>query len=336
MRMVMSLDQYLASQSTVDPALARLVRTLGGAIIATAGHIRASSADIGIEVGAVNVQGEIQKPLDILADQEFRDWCGRCQHLAALVSEEVEEAIWFKEPETGDFILYVDPLDGSSNIDANIAVGSIFSVAAVKAGDEYDLLQPGRQHVLSGYAIYGPSTMLVLNLGSDVTGFTLNQRSDEFEVTHPKMTIAPATQEFAVNVSRMQLWRSPVRRYIKECIAGASGPRGLAFNMRWTGSMVADVHRILTRGGIFLYPLDEENQEAGGKLRLMYEANPMARIVEAAGGAASTGRVPLLDVPPEHYHQRVSVILGSKDEVARVVSYHATNAQAHEGAGSWL
>ena len=207
-------------------------------------------------------------------------------------------------------------------------MGTIFSILRCK-GDcenatEKDFLQAGTEQVCAGYALYGPSTMLVLTTGQGVNGFTLDMNIGEFILTHPNMTIPADTREFAINASNMRHWEAPVKRYVDECLAGKEGARGEDFNMRWVASMVAEVHRILTRGGIFMYPMDEKMKAKGGtgKLRLMYEANPMSFIVEQAGGASWTGRERIMEIQPEKLHQRVPVILGSKNEVERVVAYH--------------
>jgi len=280
--------------------------------------------------GSENVQGETQKKLDIISNDVFlqqNEWAG---HLAAMASEEMEEVYAIpKEYPRGKYLLVFDPLDGSSNIDVNVSVGTIFSILRCP-GECKDkpaaeaFLQPGTEQVCAGYALYGPSTMMVLTTGNGVNGFTLDQNIGEFLLTHPNMTIPEDTSEFAINASNMRFWEPPVKRYIDECLAGKEGARGRDFNMRWIASMVAEVHRILTRGGVFLYPLDEKMKAKGqgGKLRLMYEANPMGFIVEQAGGAATTGRERILDIRPDDLHQRVPVVLGSKNEVDRVTDYH--------------
>ncbi len=276
---------------------------------------------------STNVQGETQKQLDVIANDVFVRHCSSCNRVAALVSEEVDEVYWLKDkPEAGDYLVYFDPLDGSSNLDVNLSVGSIFSISqlptAIDATDDRSVLRAGSEQISAGYSVYGPSTALVVTTGHGVNGFTHQQGTGEFRLTFPDMTIPDATAEFAINASRYTLWEPPVRRYFDECIEGKNGPRGKSFNMRWTASMVAEVHRILTRGGVFMYPKDAGNAEAGGKLRLMYEANPMALVVEQAGGAAS-GVQRILDVQPEAHHQRVSVILGSKEEVEVLDRYHS-------------
>jgi fructose-1,6-bisphosphatase I len=262
----------------------------------------------------------------VISDEIFQEIVGGNPRLAALVSEEVDEVNWRKQaPQAGDFVVYYDPLDGSSNLDVNLSVGTIFSIVRLEAAiiPEASAVQiEGTAQTAAGYAIYGPSTGFVMTVGQGVNGFTHHPGSGEFLLTQPDMTIPAQTQEFAINTSRYDLWEAPVRRYIDECLRGDDGPRGKKFNMRWCASMVADVHRILTRGGVFLYPKDEGNAGQGGKLRLMYEANPMGMLVEQAGGAASTGHGRILEVAPTGHHQRVSVILGSRDEVALIEDYH--------------
>ncbi len=277
--------------------------------------------------GSENVQGEEQKKLDVLANDIFMQMNSRGGNYGGMASEELEDVHAVTGAAEGKYLLLFDPLDGSSNIDVNISVGSIFSILRLPDGascvDEATYLQQGVQQVAAGYALYGSSTMLVLTTGNGVNGFTLDTNVGMFLLTHPDMTIPADTKEFAINASRSRFWEPPVRRYVDECLAGKEGPRGKDFNMRWVASMVAEVHRILCRGGVFLYPADAENMKKGGKLRLMYEANPMAFIVEQAGGGASTGRTRIMDLKPTHLHQRVPVILGSKTEVDKLVAYHA-------------
>ena len=277
--------------------------------------------------GSENVQGETQKKLDIMSNDIFikaNQWGG---HLAAMASEEMDD-IYPIPPQypKGKYLLTFDPLDGSSNIDVNLSVGSIFSILRCPDGVANpiakDFLQPGTEQVCGGFTLYGPSTMLVLTTGNGVNGFTLDHNVGEFILTHPNMTIPADTSEFAINMSNQRYWEEPVQRYIDECLAGETGPRERNFNMRWVASMVAEVYRILTRGGIFMYPKDNKDPGKPGKLRLMYEANPMSFIVEQAGGMSSTGRERIMEVEPEGLHQRVPVILGSRNEVERVVDYH--------------
>ena len=278
--------------------------------------------------GSENVQGEVQKKLDIIANEvliEANEWGG---HLAAMASEEMDGiyVVPNRYPQ-GEYLLLFDPLDGSSNIDVNVSIGTIFSVLKKPEGgsavEEKDFLQAGNKQVAAGYCVYGPQTTLVLTVGKGVAMFTLDREQGSFVLTQENVQIPPETKEFAINMSNMRHWDEPVRRYIDECLQGKEGPRGKDFNMRWIASMVADVHRILTRGGIFMYPWDQREPNKPGKLRLMYEANPMGWLVEQAGGAATNGKQRILDIQPTQLHERVSVILGSKNEVERVTGYHA-------------
>jgi fructose-1,6-bisphosphatase I len=273
-----------------------------------------------------NVQGEVQKKLDIITNDimvNALNWTG---HLAGMASEEVDDIIEIPENyPKGKYLALFDPLDGSSNIDVNLAVGTIFSILHCPEGIKprvEDFLLKGVEQVCAGFVLYGPSTMMVLTTGHGVNGFTLDQDIGEFILTHPNMRIPEETSEFAINMSNQRFWEPPVQRYIDECLQGKDGPRGKNFNMRWIASLVAEVYRILTRGGVFLYPSDLRDSSKPGRLRLMYEANPMAFIMEQAGGACSTGFERILEIKPTHIHQRVPLILGSKNEVERIVTYH--------------
>ena len=329
-----TLTQYLVEQQhagTVPGDLRFLLEVMASTAQGIAANV-AKGALAGVlgEAGNDNVQGEAQKKLDVIANDMMlaaNEWGGA---LAAMASEEIDvvHQIPAQHPR-GRYLLMFDPLDGSSNIDINVSVGTIFSVFELPGGEkpgaevaEAAFLQPGRRQVAAGYALYGPSTLLVLTVGEGVQGFTLDREAGSFVLTHANMQIPRETREFAINASNARHWEAPVQRYVAELQAGASGPRGVDFNMRWVASMVADVHRVLSRGGIFMYPIDEKCRAKGGKLRLLYEANPMAMLVEQAGGLASTGREAILDLQPTGLHQRVPVILGSADEVERVVSYH--------------
>jgi len=278
--------------------------------------------------GHVNVQGEDQKPLDLIANDIMLGSCEWGGYLAGMASEEMNAPypIPAQYPR-GRYLLVFDPLDGSSNLDVNVTVGTIFSVLLAPEGvtdpKTEDFLQPGTRQVCAGYALYGPAAMIVLTLGTGVHGFTLEPEIGAYILTHPNLAIAADTQEFAVNASNQRFWEPPVKRYVEECLAGKTGIRGKDFNMRWIASMVAEVHRILMRGGLFMYPKDTKDPQKPGRLRLLYEANPMAMLVEQAGGAASTGRGRILEVTPASLHQRVPVILGSKNEVVRLLRYHA-------------
>ncbi|MDH2234830.1 class 1 fructose-bisphosphatase [Pigmentiphaga sp. GD03639] len=329
-----TLTQFLIEQQRGAAALPAEVRLLVE-IVARAckaiGHAVGKGA-LGGVLGSLeteNVQGEVQKKLDVLSNEillEANEWGGQ---LAAMASEEMETVhlIPTHYPK-GEYLLLFDPLDGSSNIDVNVSIGTIFSVLRAPAEargreiTEQDFLQPGSQQVVAGYALYGPQTMLILTVGTGVFGFTLDREVGSWVLTQENIRIPADTKEFAINMSNMRHWAPPVRRYIEECLAGKTGPRGKDFNMRWIASMVADVHRILNRGGIFMYPWDAREPTKPGKLRLMYEANPMSMLVEQAGGASTNGLQRILDIEPAALHERVSVILGSKNEVDLVTSYH--------------
>ena len=327
-----SLTRYLVEQQRVDGLIPSQLRLLLEVVaracksISQAVNKGALGGVLG-SAGSENVQGEVQKKLDIIANEvliEANEWGG---HLAAMASEEMDSiyVVPNRYPQ-GEYLLLFDPLDGSSNIDVNVSIGTIFSVLKKPTDHpgvtEQDFLQTGNCQVAAGYCIYGPQTTLVLTVGDGVAMFTLDREQGSFVLVQENVRIPADTQEFAINMSNMRHWDTPVRRYIDECLAGKDGPRGKDFNMRWIASMVADVHRILTRGGIFMYPWDKREPNKPGKLRLMYEANPMGWLVEQAGGAATNGRQRILDIQPEKLHERVSVILGSKNEVERVTSYH--------------
>ncbi len=280
----------------------------------------------------INVQGEVQQPLDVVSNEIFirtTEWSG---HLAGMGSEEMERPYQIPaQYSRGRYLLVFDPLDGSSNIDVNVSVGSIFSILrapqeVVDSGRdavEADFLQPGTTQVAAGYAIYGPVTMLVLTVGSGVAGFTLDPSLGEFKLTHPDIHVPADTQEFAINTSNSRFWEPPIKRYVDECMAGKTGQRAKDFNMRWIASMVAEAHRILMRGGVFMYPRDTKDLSKPGRLRLLYEANPIGYVMEQAGGRASTGRGSVLEVKPESLHQRIGLVFGSKNEVERIERYHA-------------
>ncbi|RRH89666.1 class 1 fructose-bisphosphatase [Variovorax beijingensis] len=281
-----------------------------------------------------NVQGEEQKTLDVLSNDMFlraNEWGG---HVAGMVSEEMEEPYLPPQQQQyprGKYLLLFDPLDGSSNIDVNVAVGSIFSILRAPTPEAdakpEDFLQPGTEQVGAGYAIYGPSTMLVLTLGNGTHAFTLDPQLGEWVLSHPNLSIPRQTSEFAINASNSRFWEPAVKRYVDECLAGKEGPRGIDFNMRWIASLVAETHRILMRGGVFMYPRDSKEAGRDGRLRLLYEANPISFLIEQAGGMASTGRRRLMSVEPESIHQRIGFVFGSSEEVARVEAYHSEEPQ---------
>jgi fructose-1,6-bisphosphatase I len=277
------------------------------------------------QAGSENVQGEAQKKLDVIANDILLETHANGSYLAGMASEEMDDP-WPVKHSAGRYLLVFDPLDGSSNIDINAPVGTIFSVLTLPKGANAEsheaFLQSGNTQVAAGYALYGASTQLVLTLGFGVYVFTLDPRAQQFVLTQSDLTIPEHTSEFAINMSNQRFWEPAVQRYVDELIAGRSGPRERDFNMRWVAAMVADVHRILCRGGVFLYPLDSKTAAKGGKLRLLYEANPMGWLVEQAGGLISTGRESILAIEPTGLHQRVPVILGAKHEVERLERYH--------------
>ena len=327
-----SLTRYLVEQQRVDGRIPPQLRLLLEVVARACKRIsfavnKGELGDVMGTAGSENVQGEVQKKLDIIANEtliEANEWGG---HLAAMASEEMEGiyVVPNRYPQ-GEYLLMFDPLDGSSNIDINMSIGTIFSV--LKKPDNHpgvhdnDFMPPGTQQVAAGYCIYGPQTTLVLTVGDGVAMFTLDREQGSFILIEENVKIPEDTKEFAINMSNMRHWDAPVKRYVDECLAGEEGPRGKNFNMRWVAAMVADVHRILCRGGIFMYPWDKREPHKPGKLRLMYEANPMSWLIEQAGGMATNGRERILDIQPTELHQRVSVILGSKNEVERVTRYH--------------
>jgi fructose-1,6-bisphosphatase I / sedoheptulose-1,7-bisphosphatase len=281
-------------------------------------------------VGTQNVQGETQQKLDVLANDVVLRGCEWGGLVAGMASEELEEPYAVPgEYARGKFLLVFDPLDGSSNTDVNVSVGTIFSILRHdkhEAPDVADFLQPGQNQVAAGYAIYGPSTMLVITVGKGTHGFTLDREIGNFILTHPDLQIPAESSEFAINTSNARFWEPPVHRYVTECQAGKMGDRGRDFNMRWIASMVAEVHRILMRGGVFMYPKDTKDPGKPGRLRLLYEASPISMLVEQAGGRASTGRQRVLELMPTSLHERVPVILGSRCEVERIERYHSEHA----------
>jgi len=327
-----SLTQYLVEQQREHGHIPAQLRLLIEVVARACKKISiaVNKGALGEVLGAAgteNVQGEIQKKLDLISNEvliQANEWGG---HLAAMASEEMDtiHVVPNRYPQ-GEYLLLFDPLDGSSNIDVNVSIGTIFSVLRKVDNHpgihESDFLQAGKQQAAAGYCIYGPQTTLVLTVGDGVAMFTLDREQGSFVLTQENMRLPEDTSEFAINMSNMRHWDDPVKRYIDECLAGKEGPRERDFNMRWVASMVTDVHRILTRGGIFMYPWDKREPKKPGKLRLLYEANPMSFLVEQAGGMATNGTKRIMDITPEKLHERVSVILGSKNEVQRVTDYH--------------
>jgi fructose-1,6-bisphosphatase I len=325
-----SLTQYLIEQQRGPAQLPAQLRLLIEVVARACKSIaisvnKGALGDVLGTAGSENVQGEVQKKLDIIANEvliEANEWGG---HLAGMASEEMDDmhAVPLHYPQ-GEYLLLFDPLDGSSNIDVNVSIGTIFSVLKHKGGDvsNASFLQAGDEQVCAGYCVYGPQTTLVLTVGQGVAMFTLDREQGSFVLTADQVQIPEDTKEFAINMSNMRHWADPVKRYIDECLQGKDGVRGKDFNMRWIASMVADVHRIMTRGGIFMYPWDKREPNKPGKLRLMYEANPMSFLIEQAGGASTNGLQRIMALQPGGLHERVSVVLGSKNEVERVTAYH--------------
>ena len=326
-----TLSKFLIQQLTGIPG----ANDLGALLIDVAAAIKAISAMTAKgalggylgEQGSKNAQGETQQKLDVLAHEVMIRSCEWGGLLAGMVSEELEDPCAVPEEYVrGRYLLVFDPLDGSSNIDVNVAVGTIFSVLrhdSLAPPGAADYLQPGCRQVAAGYAIYGPATMLVITVGKGTHGFTLDREIGNFILTHPDLEIPPDSSEFAINTSNARFWEPPVHRYVSECQAGKSGIRCRDFNMRWIASLVAEVHRILMRGGVFMYPKDTRDASRPGRLRLLYEANPISLLVEQAGGRATTGSQRLMEVDPLSLHQRVPLILGSRNEVERIERYHA-------------
>ena len=328
-----TLPDYLA-QCGAPPPLSTLVQELASGCGAISHEVRRGAlAGVLGEAGSDNVQGEHQKKLDVIANDILLAAAmrgGAC----AIASEEMELPV--PNPNaTSDYLVLFDPLDGSSNIDVNVTIGTIFSILrSSRAVDQSatpdqiapQFLQPGHQQVAAGYVAYGPATQLVITLGHGAAGFTLDHHN--WHLTTPAMQIPADSKEYAINASNARHWESPVKRYVEEMLAGKTGPLGKDFNMRWIASMVADVHRVMTRGGTFMYPRDAREPDKPGKLRLMYEANPMSLLVEQAGGAATNGRERILDIEPKMLHERVAVFMGSKTEVDRVTRYHLQSTRA--------
>ncbi|MDO4223916.1 MAG: class 1 fructose-bisphosphatase [Acinetobacter sp.] len=320
----LTLSDFLQQQQhNIPTALANVLETLAQVC---------QRIDLTLQKGALagvlgsaeneNVQGETQKKLDVISNDYLMQALIVHPNVAGFASEELDE--FTPAQDGGEYLVLFDPLDGSSNLDINMCVGTIFSILPAKQhkAQNADFLQAGREQVAAGYVLYGPSTMLALTTGQGVNIFTLDTDAKQFILTHENIQVSEDTQEFAINASNQRHWEAPVKRYIDEVLAGKSSVRGKDFNMRWVACMVGDVHRILCRGGIFMYPYDLKDPKKAGRLRLMYEANPMSFLVEQAGGTSSTGRGRIMDIEPSEIHQRVPVILGSKNEVDLVMSYH--------------
>ena len=336
-----NLDTFLNekfSQSEADQRLVMVIKAIAESVKQVANMVE--TAPLAGQLGKLdneNVQGEQQAKLDLLTNNCFVANLQACDAIAGMVSEELDEAILLsKDASKPNYLAVFDPLDGSSNIEVNVAVGSIFSILkapVARAAQVADFLVKGTEQVLAGYAIYGPSTILVFTFGVGVQCFTLDRTrdktSDEFVLTQANMRVPEDTQEFAINASNARFWEPPIQQYVSECQAGATGDRGKDFNMRWIASMVADVHRILMRGGVYLYPKDNKTPLKAGRLRLLYELNPMSWVIEQAGGKSSTGRERVLELVPTEIHQRAPIIIGSENEVERLVQYHQTFDKSH-------
>ena len=320
----LTLSQFLQQQSgNLTPQLAQVIDTIANTC---------KRIDVLLQKGALagvlgsaeneNVQGEEQKKLDVISNDYLIDALKVHPHVGGLASEELDD--FTPAQENGEYLVLFDPLDGSSNIDINMCVGTIFSILPAKNAvtQAADFMQAGHQQVAAGYVLYGPSTMMALTVGAGTVFFTYDLDSQEFLLTSQDIQVAADTKEYAINASNQRHWEQPVKRYIDELLAGKTGPREKDFNMRWVACMVGDIHRILCRSGIFMYPYDLKDPAKAGRLRLMYEANPMSMLMEQAGGASTTGRVRILDIQPNDLHQRVPVIIGSKHEVDLVTSYH--------------
>lgn len=318
-----NLDDLL---SQINPELSAVIKSITQTGVAINQLLqRGALADILGAAGNENVQGEEQKKLDVLSNDMLIESLREVTHCAGMASEEMDAIL--QGNVDGQYLVTFDPLDGSSNIDINMAVGTIFSILPRQTQQgtettEKEFLQAGTQQVAAGYILYGPSTMLALTTGNGTHLFTLDPETGNYLLTTENVNISPTTSEFAINMSNQRHWEQPMQDYIAECLAGETGIRGKNYNMRWVAAMVGDVHRILCRGGLFTYPFDTKDPKKPGKLRLMYEANPMSMLIEQAGGESTTARQRIMDIAPEQLHQRVPVVLGSSDEVQRIASLH--------------
>ena len=328
------LENFL-TKSTAEfsygKALKKLILVMANASIELAQLLsKGSLTGEAAKLDSLNVQGEYQMQLDVISNDIYVKALNESKVVAGIVSEELADAvIWPGSAEKHQFLVNFDPLDGSSNLMVNGIVGSIFSILPVPisgVSNASAFLQAGNAQLAALYVIYGTSTMLVISIGNGTHAFTLDQSTNNFMLTHADIKINAQTNEFAINASNERFWEPPIKRYVAECINGRAGIRARDFNMRWMASMVADVHRILMRSGVFLYPKDTKLPSKMGRLRLLYEANPMSMLVEQADGKSTNGLVRLMDVEPTDIHQRVPVILGSEEEVTLIAHYH----QLHE------
>lgn len=325
-----TLANYLDAHAK-DPALNDVITTVTEVGKTISGLLKKGAlADILGEAGNQNVQGEEQKKLDVLANDLLLDALAKNTHCAGVASEELDDAT--PANADGSLLVLFDPLDGSSNIDINMAVGTIFSILPYERqgqnSENSDFLQAGNQQLAAGYLLYGTSTVLALTIADNVVMFSLDPDSGDYILINDHVQIAADTSEYAINASNYRYWLAPMQQYIDELIAGKTGVRGRDFNTRWVAAMVGDVHRILCRGGLFTYPFDTKYPNKAGKLRLMYEANPMSLLIERAGGAATDAINRILDIEPTDIHQRVPVVLGSKNEVNYVKDLHVQHAHS--------
>jgi fructose-1,6-bisphosphatase I len=331
------IKSVLAQWSGGDPGRASLSAAILAMADACAGIAAVISAGphaegLAADAGSANADGDSQKRLDVLANDLILAAL-RETSVAYFASEE-EDAILTLTP-TGDLAVATDPLDGSSNIDANISIGTIFSIfPASKDGATESFFRPGAEQLAAGYAVYGPHTALVLTTGAGVDCYVLDPASRRFRLAAAGLKIPGSTREYAINASNYRHWFDPVRTFIDDCLSGAEGPRGKDFNMRWVASLVAETHRIFTRGGVFLYPGDRRTGYAQGRLRLLYEAAPIAMLVEQAGGGATDGATRILEKVPTNLHERTPLVFGSAEKVALIASYH--NDPSYKRASSPL
>lgn len=319
-----NLATYLAAQNA-QPAIADIITTITKIGVQISDLLKHGAlADILGEAGNQNVQGEDQKKLDVIANDLLLDALSANLHCAGVASEELDNAT--PANKDGKVLVLFDPLDGSSNIDINMAVGTIFSILPYhnqgQVVTDADFLQKGTEQLAAGYILYGTSTVMSVTLGDGVAMFSLDPATQEFVQIKDHVQISPDTKEYAINASNYRYWLPPMQRYIDEFIAGKTGVRGKDYNMRWVAAMVGDIHRILCRGGVFSYPFDTKHPDKPGKLRLMYEANPMSLLIEQAGGMSTDATNRILDIEPTHIHQRVPVVLGAKNEVEYVKKLH--------------
>lgn len=320
---MINLFQHLHSEA-VDPALLQLLETLTNACKEIAFRVRQGAlAGVLGSTQDENIQGETQKQLDVISNQLLKDLLLACPHVRSIASEEEDTVVAGNA--RGEFIIAFDPLDGSSNIDINGQIGTIFSIYHarddVAADDEAQFRQQGSAQACAGYVLYGPSTLLVITTGTGTHAFTLDATQGTFLLTAGNIRIPADTREFAINMSNQRFWQAPMQQYIQDLVRGETGPRAKNFNMRWNAAMVGDVHRVISRGGIFLYPSDNRNPKQPAKLRLLYEANPMAMLIENAGGKAWNESQRIIDIQPIALHERVAVILGSANEVTACLDY---------------